>query len=94
MVLPDSFRYGGGVLKLAAASRTAGAVACCEGRWAIAANETRKRRANLERYLVILFIGRSHYPLAAAFGPQEPKRIGCRGRKGRFQCSSRIDENF
>jgi hypothetical protein len=65
MVLPDSFRYGGGVLKLAAASRTAGAVACCEGRWAMAANETRKRRANLERYLVILFIGRSHYPFSS-----------------------------
>jgi hypothetical protein len=50
----------GGVLKLSAASRTVGTVICCQGRWAIAANDTRKRMANLRRVLVF-FIGRSAY---------------------------------
>ena len=69
----DGFVLRGGVLKLAAASRTEGTVICCQGCWAVTANETRKRTANGESVLTAILIERSVYKLENNIGVEPPR---------------------
>src|ERR1035441_7860282 len=75
----------GGVLKLAAASRTDGTVSVCQGRWATAANESRRRRTSLESGFMVTPVYHSDDFVGQPIQAADPLSSGSRRLKAGLQ---------